>query len=254
MTYLSALVWRNLRKVSRSPQLVFFSLIQPVVFLLLFSQVFRSIQQTPGFPQGVSYVDYLVPAILITSLGTNSVQSGVGIAGDLLTGLMDRFRFMPIRSSAVLLARSLSDIVRSGVQTLVLLLVAVLFLGFRFHTGVAGVIGVFVIALLFGWALSWVYIAVGTATRNIEATQMAGFLITFPLMFASSAFVPSPTLPGWLQGFLVVNPFSQTIDASRALALGWPAWTQVLEALAAIVGLATIGIALALTAFRRKAA
>jgi len=247
-----SLTWRNLRKVSRTPQIVFSSLIQPIVFLVLFSAVFRSIERTAGFPQGTSYVDYLVPAILITSVATSSVQAGVGIAVDLNTGIIDRFRSMPIRSAAVLVARSLSDLLRSAGQTLIMVLVATAFLGFRFHSTFLGVLGVFLIVWFFGWALSWLYIAVGTMTRNVETTQMAGFIITFPLMFASTAFVPSSGMPGWLQAFTAVNPLSQAIDASRALALGWPAAAEVLQALVAIAALALVGMALALIGFRRS--
>ncbi len=248
----ASLTWRNLRKVSRTPSVLFSSLLQPIVFLLLFSGVFRSIEQTPGFPQGTSYIDYLVPAILITSIGTSSVQAGVGIAADLNTGVIDRFRSMPIRSEAVLVARSIWDLIRGAGQTLFLILVAVVFLGFRFHATPVGVLGMFLIVLFFGWALSWVYIAVGTVTRNVETTQMAGFLITFPLMFGSTAFVPAGNLPGWLQGFTTVNPFSQAIDASRAFALGFPAGTEALQALVAIAALALLGVAVAIAGFRRS--
>jgi len=245
----ASLTWRNLRKVSRTPQIVFSSLIQPIVFLVLFSEVFRSIERTAGFPQGTSYVDYLVPAILITSIGTSSVQAGVGIAVDLNTGIIDRFRSMPIRSEAVLVARSLSDLVRSAGQSFLLVLVATAFLGFRFHSTLPEILGVFLIVWFFGWALSWLYIAVGTMTRDVE---MAGFIITFPLMFASTAFVPSSGMPGWLQAFTAVNPLSQAIDASRALALGWQAAAQVLQALIAIATLTLVGIALAVIGFRRS--
>lgn len=249
---ISSLTWRNLRKVSRTPQIVFSSVLQPVVFLVLFSAVFRSVENTPGFPSGVSYVDYLVPAILITSIGTSASQAGVGIAADLNTGIMDRFRSMPIRSQAVLVARSVSDLLRAAAQTLVLAAIATAFLGFRFHSTPLRTVAVFVVVWLFGWALSWIYIAVGTVTRNVETTQMAGFIITFPLMFASAAFVPASSLPGWMQAFTKVNPLSQAIDASRALALGWPAGTEVAQSLAATTILAMIGVATALLAFRRS--
>jgi len=244
----AVLTWRNLRKVSRNPMIVFSSLIQPVVFLVLFSAVFRSIEQTPGFPPGTSYVDYLVPAILITSIGTSSVQAGVGVAVDLNTGIIDRFRSMPIRAEAVLVARSLWDVIRGMGQTLMLVFVAAVFLGFQFHSSLLGVLGVFAVVALFGWALSWLYIAVGTTTRNVETTQMAGFIITFPFMFASTAFVPSSSLPGWLEAFTTVNPLSQAVDASRALALGGPAAAEVIESLVASAALALAGTMLALFA------
>lgn len=251
ITTVATLTWRNLWKFSRTARMVFSSVVQPIVFLLLFSSVFRSIAETPGFPAGTSYIDYLVPAILITSIGTSAVQAGVGVAVDLNTGIIDRFRSMPIRAEAVLVARSMWDLIRSAGQTLVLVTVASVFLGFRFHASLVEVLGVFLVVLAFGWALSWVYIAVGTATRDVETTQMVGFIFTFPLMFGSSAFVPSASLPGWLQAFTAINPFSQAIDASRSLALGWSAAAEVAQALAAIAVLAALGITLAFAAFRR---
>ncbi|MFP4636140.1 MAG: ABC transporter permease, partial [Nitriliruptoraceae bacterium] len=195
------LAWRSLRKVTRTRQLLFFSLIQPIVFLTLFSQVFRSIEDTPGFPSGITYIDHLVPAILITSIATYSTQSGISIATDLTSGVIDRFRSLPIPRAGVPLGRSVADLVRSAVQTVVMIGVSMVVFGFRFHGDLAEAAGVLVVASLFGWSLSWLYIAIGTATRNVEATQMAGFLVNFPLMFASSAFVPSRNLPDWLETF-----------------------------------------------------
>ncbi|MEX1209120.1 MAG: ABC transporter permease [Acidimicrobiia bacterium] len=236
------LAWRSLRKVTRTRQLVFFSLVQPIVFLALFSQVFRSIKDTPGFPEGITYIDHLVPAILITSIATYSTQSGISMATDLTSGVMDRFRSLPIPRAAVPLARSVADLARSSVQTVAMIIVSMLLFGFRFHGNLAETLGVLVVAAVFGWSLSWLYIAIGTATRNVEVTQMAGFLVNFPLMFASSAFVPSRNLPDWLEGFTGINPLSLAVDASRSLALGWPWGDDVLRAAIAAALVAILGM------------
>lgn len=248
------LAWRTLRKVTRSRQLVFFSLVQPIVFLILFSQVFRSIEDTPGFPAGITYIDHLVPAILITSIATYSTQSGIAMATDLTSGVIDRFRSLPIPRAGVPLARSVADLVRSAVQTIAMIGVSMAVFGFRFHGNLAETAGVLIVASVFGWSLSWLYIAIGTATRNVEVTQMAGFLVNFPLMFASTAFVPSRNLPDWLEAFTRVNPLSLAVDASRSLALGWPWGDDVLRAAIAAGTVALIGMIGVYLAERRAAA
>jgi len=247
------LTWRSLRKVTRTRQLIFFSLVQPIVFLTLFSQVFRSIEDTPGFPEGVSYIDHLVPAILITSIATYSTQSGISMATDLTSGVMDRLRSLPIPRFGVPFARSVADLARSAVQTVMMIVVSMLLFGFRFYGNLAEVLGVLVVASVFGWSLSWLYIAIGTATRNVETTQMAGFLVNFPLMFASSAFVPSRNLPDWLEGFAGFNPLSLAVDASRSLALGWSWGDDVLRAGLAAGLVAMLGMLGVLLAARASA-
>jgi ABC-2 type transport system permease protein len=248
---LKVLMGRNLRKITRVPQLMFFSLIQPVLFMVLFSQVFKSIALTPGFPMGVPYIDYLVPAVLVTTVATNSTQSGVGIATDLITGVLDRFRSLPIGRSAVILARSLSDLVRSTVQVLIMLIIAVVIFGYSPGDSVTRALLAVALVITFAWAMSWIFIAIGISSKNAEAAQFGGFLFIFPLMFASSAYVPVKSLPGWLQAIAKVNPLSYVIDAARALLLGWPARTDVLEALAAIVIVAVVGLAASIRAWRR---
>jgi ABC-2 type transport system permease protein len=221
------------------------------LFLTLFSQVFRSLANTPGFPRGIEYIDYLLPAIVVTTVAQNAVQSAVGIATDLNTGVVDRFRSLPIARAAVPVARSISDFLRSGFQVLVMILLGFAVFGFRFHGGVLGAAGMVLLSMAFAWAMTWVFLAFGVSTRNPETAQVAGFMVLFPLMFASSSYVPVDTLPGWLQAIAKVNPLSYMVDANRALVLGWELRDDLVQALAAIVVVAGVGIALTVRSWRQ---
>lgn len=263
MTAVGVLTGRNLRKFTRNPQLLFFSLVQPVIFLTLFSQVFRSIVETPFFAQewpGVTYIQFLVPATICTTIAMNATNSGIGIATDLQTGVIDRFRSMPIASSSVLVARSVSDLVRATIQGVFMLIVGMAIFGFRFGpgVGVAGAVAMILVVLPLNWGLSWLFIALGVGTKNAETTQLAGFMVTIPLMFASSAYVPIDQLPGWMQGFAEVNPLSAAVNAARGLALGTtgvggpPVGDLVVKSLLYSFAVAAVGIPLALWAYRRS--
>ncbi len=244
------LVGRNLRKILRVPQLAFFSLVQPVLFLTLFSQVFRGLASSPGFPRGINYIDYLLPSIVISTVAQNAVQSAVGIATDLNTGMIDRFRSLPITRGSVLFARSISDFLRSGFQVLVMLALGYAVFGFRFHGGFLGAIGMVGLSMAFAWALTWIFLAFGVQTKNPETAQVAGFMVIFPLMFASSSYVPVETLPGWLQAIAQVNPLSYLVDATRALVLGWDLSPDLAQAAIAIAAVAAAGMFLTFRAWR----
>jgi ABC-2 type transport system permease protein len=250
-TQILVLTGRSLRAIARDPRMIIFSLLQPLVMLVLFSQIFSSIARTPGFPTGVSYIDYLMPAILVNTAMGSAVQSGVGLVTDMKNGVLARFRSLPIRMGSVLVARSLSDVVRTGIQLIMMLIFAAVLFGFAPAGGFVGVIGAWALGLVVGWGLGWIFIAAGAWLRNAEVMQMVGFLLMFPLMFASSAYVPISGLPGWLQAVAHVNPMTYAINASRNLALAMPVGTGVISALATSAGLAIIGAALAIRGFRR---
>jgi ABC-2 type transport system permease protein len=245
------LTGRSLRAIIRDPRMIIFSLLQPLVMLLLFSQIFSSIAKTPGFPHGVSYIDYLMPAILVNTAMGSALQSGVGLVNDMKNGMLARFRSLPIRLSSVLVARSFSDVVRTGIQLIIMLIFATVLFGFSPAGGMFGVLAAWALGLLVGWGLGWIFIAVGAWLRNAEIMQMVGFLLMFPLMFASSAYVPINGLPGWLQVVAKVNPMTYAVNASRDLALSLPVGTGVISALATSAGLAVVGIVLAIQGFRR---
>ncbi|WP_235921590.1 ABC transporter permease [Lentzea tibetensis] len=249
-TQLMVLTGRSLRKFFNTPALIFFSILQPLIMLTLFSQIFSSITSTANFAPGMTYVNYLLPAILVNTAMQSSLQSGVGLVTDMKDGVIARFRSLPIRLSTVLLARNLSDSVRTGGQLLLMIVFGVLVFGFAPAGGVLGTLAAMGLALAVGWALSWVFLAIGAWVRNAELMQSIGFLAMFPLMFASSAFVPTAALPSWLQAVANVNPLTYAVDASRSLALAQPV-TGVVGALVTSLTIAVIGAAFAIRGFRR---
>jgi oleandomycin transport system permease protein len=178
--------------------------------------------------------------------------TGLAINQDVARGIVDRFRSMPIARSAVLAGRILADAVRAAITVVAILAVAVS-LGFRFGSGPVAALAAVALAVAFGVALSWVAATVGLVVRNPETAQAAGFLWMFPLTFASSAYAPADTMPGWLQPFVEANPISVASDALRALLTGGPARTSVLWSLAWIAGIVLVFAPLAVDRYRRLA-
>jgi ABC transporter DrrB family efflux protein len=239
---------RNLRHFIRQPDLLVFSTIQPVLFVLLFVYVFGGAVGR-SLPHGVTYVDFLLPGIFVQSVTFGASQTAVGLAEDLTRGVVDRFRSMPMARSAVLAGRTVADLVRN--IAIIALMIAVGYLvGFRFTGGAAGAAGCVAVVAAFGLALSWIFAFVALTVRGAETAQTAGFVVIFPLVFASSVFVPVATFPHWLQAFAKINPVTVTADAARSLALfGTPA---SLGAVAAwIGGLLAVFIPLSVWRYRR---
>ncbi|GAA2671425.1 MULTISPECIES: ABC transporter permease [Actinosynnema] len=252
-TQVLVLTQRSLRALVSDPRMIIFSVLQPLVMLALFSQIFSSIAQTPGFPAGVDYIDYLLPAILVNTAMQSALQAGVGLVSDMKNGVLARFRSLPIRPGSVLVARSLSDLVRTTGQLLLMVLFAAVLFGFSPSGGVVGVGAALLLSLAVGWGLGWVFLAVGAWLRNTELMQTVGFLAMFPLMFASSAYVPVGNLPGWLQAVATINPLTHAVDAARSLSLAQPA-EGVLSALVATAVLAAAGWWAAERGFKRPMA
>jgi len=250
-TEVAQLTGRNLRKIMREPTLVFFSLAMPVIMLSLFSQVFSSIAQTPAFPKGVSYIDYLLPAVLCTTVIQSATSSATAIATDLETGMVDRFRSMPIHAWTVLLARNTCDVLRGMVQGLIMLTLGLAVFGFRFHGTVLESVAVLLVVLPLSFAMNWLFIWIGVAVKKPEVTQIAGMLVIFPLMFASSAYVPVASLPGWLQAVAKVNPLSYAVDGARGYALGHPDPSAVLTSIVIAGVLAAVSVVGATATYRR---
>jgi ABC transporter DrrB family efflux protein len=239
---------RNLRHFIRQPDLLVFSTIQPVLFVLLFVYVFGG-AIARSLSHGVSYVDFLLPGIFVQSVTFGASQTAVGLKEDLTRGVVDRFRSMPVARSAVLAGRTLADLVRNIL--VIFLMIAVGYaVGFRFLGGVAGAVGCIAVVAAFGLALSWIFAFVALTVRGAETAQTAGFVVIFPLVFASSVFVPVTTFPHWLQAFAKINPVTVTADAARSLALyGTPA--SLGEAAAWIGGLLAVFIPLSVWRYRR---
>lgn len=199
----------------RQPELIVFSTIQPVMFVVLFRYVFGGAIQT-----GTSYVDYLMPGIFVQTTAFGSMLTGLGLAYDLQNGIIDRFRSLPMSRSAVLIGRTVTDALRNLFVILLMLIVGVL-VGFRIHGGLLSSIGAIALIVLFGFAFQWISAFIGVAIRNPEAVQSAGFVWVFPLTFLSSAFVPLASIqPAWLQTVAQYNPFTIAVNAARQLFMG----------------------------------
>ncbi len=210
---------RHLRIIPRNVELLIFATVQPIMFVILFVYVFGgAIPAPPGFS---SYEQYLLPGIFSQSLVFGSAFTGVGLAEDLSKGLVDRLRSLPMSRSAVLIGRTVSDLVRNLFTFFVMLAVAML-IGFRFEGSMIGAIGATALLLLFSYALSWVQALMGLSVGSVEAANSAGFIWMFPLTFVSSAFVDTATMPGWLRPIADANPFTVVTNAARALYNGNP--------------------------------
>jgi len=230
--------------------------IQPVMFLLLFNFVFGgAIGGT--LPQGLEYIQWLMPGLLIQIAAFGSVQTALGLAEDLDKGVIDRFRSLPMARSAVLTGRGLSDLIRNAF-VLSLMLVLAFVLGFRWETGPLRFLAGLALALGLAFALSWVVAAVTLVVRTPEAVEPAVFLPIFPLVFASSVFLPTDTMPDWLRVFADNQPFTVIADAIRALMLGRAVLPvdqtvsgQVLLAVAWIVVMTLTASAVSVRMYRR---
>ena len=220
---------RNLIALRRVPRLLIFSTIQPLVFVLLFRYVFGGVAQLALAP-GVRYVDYLMPGVFVQTAVFGSMNTAVGLATDLQSGLLERFRSLPMARSAVLAGRTLADLTRS-VFVVTLMATVGFAVGFRIHIGVLPFIAGMLLVVLFGFAMSWIFAVVGLAVGDPETAQAAAFPVMAPLVFASSAFIPVRTMPSWLQGFAAHQPVSVTASAVRALVLGGPTGTYVWQTL-----------------------
>jgi ABC transporter DrrB family efflux protein len=240
---------RNLLHFVRQPQLLIFSTVQPIMFVLLFVYVFGGAIKG-SLPHGVPYVDFLLPGIFVQSVAFRATQTAVGLSEDLERGVVDRFRSMPMARSAVLAGRTVADLVRNVLIIGLMVLVGYV-IGFRFRGTVPDVIGCVLVVSAFGLALSWIFAFVALTVRGAEAAQSAGFVAIFPLVFASSVFVPVSSMPAWLAAFAKVSPVTLTADAARAFALGGSTSGSLPGALAWAGGLLAVFIPLCVWRYRR---
>jgi ABC transporter DrrB family efflux protein len=248
LTDANAVTGRNLRHFIRQPQLLIFSTIQPVMFVLLFTYVFGGAVRG-ALPGGVKYIDFLLPGIFVQSVAFRATQTAVGLSEDLARGVVDRFRSMPMARSAVLLGRTVADLVRN-VLIIGLMIGVGYVIGFRFHGGVLGAVASIAVVSAFGFALSWIFALVALVVRGAEAAQSAGFVVIFPLVFASSVFVPVTTMPHWLQAFAKFSPVTLTANTARSYSLvGSP--TSLAGTVAWIGGLLAVFIPMCVWRYRR---
>jgi ABC transporter DrrB family efflux protein len=236
---------RDVLRYLRLPQLLVFNAMLNVVLLLLFNYVFGGAISTGG----IKYVQYFLPGFLAQTVVFGSTQTSVGIAEDLSKGLIDRFRSLPMARPAFLTGRVFADALRYTILILLMIIVGVI-IGFRFENGVGPVIAGIALIILFGIALTWVGVFIGISVKDVETAQVAGFVWVFPLVFASSLYVPLVSMPGWLQAFAKVNPVTPMVDTIRALLLGTGLSSSLWKILAWDTGIILLFLPLALRRYR----
>lgn len=236
---------RNLIGIARTPQLLVFATIQPIMFVLLFRYVFGGAIDVPG----VSYVDYLIPGIIVQTVVFGATSTAVGLSEDMSKGIIDRFRSLPMSRSAVLGGRTIADLVRNVFVVLLMIAVGTA-VGFRFHNGFWPAVAAVFVALLLGYSLSWVFALIGLTVANPESAQLAGFLPIFPLVFASSVFTSIQSMPGWLQAFAEVQPITRAADTVRALTQGGPVAANLIWTLLWSIAILAVFAPLAVRRYR----
>ncbi|MGW7360347.1 ABC transporter permease [Streptomyces sp. NPDC054802] len=230
---------RNLIRMTRIPEMIIFGMIQPVMFVVLFSYVFGGSLVVGGSTSAAGYREFLMAGIFAQTVTFATAGAGAGIADDMHKGLIDRFRSLPMARGAVLTGRTLADLVQTTLTVIVLTIVALL-VGWRVHEGIPKALGAFVLLLLLGYAFSWIGALIGLSVRTPEAATSGGLIWLFPVTFISNAFVPTENMAGWLQPIAEWNPFSATVQACREL-FGNPgvsqsdAWPMQHSVLASII-------------------
>lgn len=241
------MTWRNLLRLTRNPELIVFSTVQPIIFVLMFVYVFGGAIHVG---RGISYVDFLMAGVWVQSVTFGALNTGVGLAEDLQAGLIERFRSLPMARSAVLVGRTTADLVRNVFVVTVMTAVGFM-VGFNYHTTAAALVCSVLLVLLFSYALSWLSALLGLMAPNAETAQAAFFPIVAVLVFASAAFVPVSTMPGWLQAFANHQPVTAVINAVRALTLGGPTAGKVVSALLWIGGMIAVFAPLSIRRYRK---
>lgn len=237
---------RNLRTLLRTPQALVFATIQPMIFVLLFRYAFGGAIRVPG----VDYVDYLMPGVFAQAVAFGAIGTAVGLSADLRSGILVRFRTLPMSRIAVLGGRTLADLVRN--LAVVAVMIGVGFaVGFRTASGAAGLLAALGLVVAFAYAASWAFTALGLRVSDPEAAQAASVPVVFLLVFTSSAFVPLRSMPGWLQAIGAHQPVNALVTAERALILGGPAAGDVLISLAWSAGILVVFGLLAARAYAR---
>ncbi len=234
---------RNILAVLRTPEALFFTTLQPIMFTLLFTYVFGGAIHVPGG----HYIQFLMPGIFVQTVIFGAMSSSAGLAEDLHKGIIERFRALPMSRSAVLAGRTTSDLVRN-VFVVALITIVGYAVGFRIGTNFLLFICGALVILFFAYALSWGFAYIGLSAPNAETAQVMVFPLIFPLLFASSAFVPVASMPGWLQAFAEHQPVTQVVDAARSLMVGGvlhdsgAVWSALLWSVGLLAVLAPIAV------------
>jgi ABC-2 type transport system permease protein len=211
------IMWRNLKRIPRIPELAIFAILQSIMFVVLFAYVFGGAIPLPGYPPDpVYYREYLMPGIFAQTIVFAAGTTAIGMADDIGKGIIDRFRSLPMARSAVLSGRSLADVVYNG-GILIVLMLSGLVVGWTVHTGFGALLAGVGLLLLFAFAMSWLGIYLGLSVPTVEVAQQAIFIVLFPITFISNVFVPPTTLPPWLQFIAEWNPTSTLTGSLRML-------------------------------------
>ena len=242
------------KKQLRQPILIFFNLIQPLVWFLLFTQAFSAIGNIPSFQvlTGTnSYITFFTAAVIIQTIASSALNTGIGLVNDFDSGFMDKMRVAPISKSSILFGRLFSSAITTVAQVAIIILIG-LALGVSIASGILGVLLIFILAALFGIAWSGISLFVALNTKNSETTLSIGLLTTFPLLFLSAAVMPLGLLPEWVQQVAIYNPFTYVAEAFQSLIIKGFLWDTIGYALLAtlIVGVLSLGASIIL--FRRK--
>lgn len=250
LRHTGALIRRNLLWIRQDPESMFDAILMPIVFTLLFVYVFGgSIGQALGGGQD-DYVQYVVPGMMAMMGMSMAMSVGTGFNTDFNSGVMDRFRSLPIGRGSVLFAKIAVELLRMLLATTIMLIVGVL-VGFDI-TNWGGLLAAVALAALFGSALMWVFLTLGVVLKSAQSVQGLGFLVLMPLQFGSSIFAPTDSMPGWLQSFTDVNPLSSLADAARGLMVGGPVTQDLWVTVAWSVGLTAVMAPIAIHKFRTK--
>jgi ABC-2 type transport system permease protein len=244
---------RYLKKLVRNPILLFFSLFQPIIFLLLFTQLFSKFSTLPGFLAATgasSYLQFATAGILLQNAFGSALQSGTSIVLDLDTGYLQKMLVTPVSRYAILLGRLTSDAFRVIVQSAIILALAYA-LGATVETGVVGILLMLFTVAFFGLAWSGISLAIGLKTRSSETVFAIGGFLTFPLLFMSTALTPKLFMPDWISNVSNFNPISYTVDAARALMVTGYDWSTVLKAFGVIGLIAVVTLGATLYLFRK---
>lgn len=242
---------RFLRKLIRNPILLFFSLFQPIIFLVLFTQLLTNLSNFPGIlPAGVSYLEFATAGILLQNAFGSALQSGNSIVFDIDSGFLQKMLVTQVKRPAILLGRLASDAFRVVVQSAIILALAYV-QGAYVTTGVIGIVLIFFTIAFFGLAWSGISLAIGMKTRSSETVFAIGGFITFPLLFLSPALFPISFLPDWVQTVSMFNPVSYAINAIRALMTTGFDWMTILPAWGVIGLVAVITLGATLVQFRK---